>query len=91
MSFHATSLAASSEANILPPEKVLIVTADSRILVGTLTAADNSTNLVRATLPSKLRTPRTISNYPNEKANERWLFSGAEQRDRTNHPRTRRP
>ncbi|KFH40476.1 hypothetical protein ACRE_088300 [Hapsidospora chrysogenum ATCC 11550] len=29
-------------------EKVLIVTADSRILVGTLTAADNSTNLVRS-------------------------------------------
>ncbi|KAK4093420.1 hypothetical protein Purlil1_2577 [Purpureocillium lilacinum] len=27
-------------------EKVLIVTADSRVLVGTLTAADNSTNLV---------------------------------------------
>ncbi|KAL6869795.1 hypothetical protein ACO1O0_001126 [Amphichorda felina] len=27
-------------------KKVLIVTADSRILVGTLSAADNSTNLV---------------------------------------------
>jgi small nuclear ribonucleoprotein (snRNP)-like protein len=27
-------------------EKVLIVTADSRILVGTLAACDNSTNLV---------------------------------------------
>ncbi|GJN68453.1 hypothetical protein PLIIFM63780_001365 [Purpureocillium lilacinum] len=27
-------------------KKVLIVTADSRVLVGTLTAADNSTNLV---------------------------------------------
>ena len=31
-------------------EKVLIVTADSRILVGTLVAADNSTNLVRSLL-----------------------------------------
>lgn len=33
-------------------EKVLIVTADSRILVGTLAAADQSTNLVRAPSPS---------------------------------------
>lgn len=32
-------------------EKVLIVTADSRILVGTLTAADNTTNLVRTHIP----------------------------------------
>ncbi|KAF4124022.1 U6 snRNA-associated Sm-like protein LSm8 [Geosmithia morbida] len=31
---------------VLPIEKVLIVTADSRILVGTLSACDHSTNLV---------------------------------------------
>lgn len=34
-------------ANLWLAEKVLIVTADSRILVGTLAACDNSTNLVR--------------------------------------------
>ena len=38
----------SKNANGWRTEKVLIVTADSRILVGTLTAADNTTNLVRS-------------------------------------------
>ncbi|KAH8170241.1 LSM domain-containing protein [Sarocladium implicatum] len=39
-------------------KKVLIVTADSRILVGTLAAADNSTNLVLNSAVERLiRTP----------------------------------
>ncbi|CAJ0545870.1 Ff.00g093430.m01.CDS01 [Fusarium sp. VM40] len=40
------------------PEKVLIVTADSRILVGTLSACDQSTNLVLNTAVERIiRTP----------------------------------
>lgn len=37
-----------------PTEKVLIITADSRILVGILTACDQNTNLVRLPLPTPL-------------------------------------
>ncbi|KAJ2962593.1 hypothetical protein NQ176_g10919 [Zarea fungicola] len=39
-------------------KKVLIITADSRILVGTLTACDNSTNLVLSSAVERIiRTP----------------------------------
>ncbi|KAI9904909.1 hypothetical protein N3K66_001438 [Trichothecium roseum] len=39
-------------------KKVLIVTADSRILVGTLTAADNTTNLILKDATERIiRTP----------------------------------
>ncbi|KAM3450205.1 hypothetical protein MY3296_006314 [Beauveria thailandica] len=39
-------------------KKVLIVTADSRILVGTLTACDNSTNIVLSNAVERIiRTP----------------------------------
>ncbi|TQN68677.1 U6 snRNA-associated Sm-like protein LSm8 [Colletotrichum shisoi] len=44
----------------LPSEKVLIVTSDSRILVGTLEAADQSTNLVLSAAQERvIQTPES--------------------------------
>lgn len=59
------------------PEKVLIVTADSRILVGTLSACDQSTNLVG--FPD-----------PREEAKAHSTCLGLEHRRGTNHPNARR-
>lgn len=48
-------------------EKVLIITADSRILVGNLAGCDQSTNLVRARYP-----PRTIAAHDANRCRDRY-------------------
>lgn len=65
------------------PEKVLIVTADSRILVGTLSACDQSTNLVR--LP-----PSHWAQLPQRHETDEPDCLGTKQRDRAHNSRTRR-
>lgn len=66
-----------------PLEKVLVVTADSRILVGTLSAADQSTNLVRLDL-SRRPPLDPEADLPTS------LPIGPEQCDGAHHPRARR-
>ena len=46
MSFSLPAPLRAREANGVDPEKVSVMTADGRTLVGTLFSADNQTNLV---------------------------------------------